>query len=59
MTQIIHLQMRFEAIKSLCKRMKCESSIIDENIHFAVVALLNNENLLHQFCEACENFIRM
>ena len=41
--------MRFEAITSLCVRMECKSGIIDESIHFAVVALLNYENLLHHF----------
>jgi hypothetical protein len=43
------LQMRFEAVVCLCERMECESRIIDEDIHFAVVALLNYEKLLRHF----------
>jgi hypothetical protein len=55
-TQIIHLQMRFEAVGCLCERMECESRIIDEDIHFAVVALLNYENLLRHFVKRVNIF---
>lgn len=41
--------MRLEAVGRLCEWMECESRIINENIHFAVVAFLNYENLLHHF----------
>ena len=56
MTQIIYLQMRFIPITSFRERMECESGIIDENIHFTVVALLNYENLLHHFVKRVNFF---
>lgn len=40
-TQIIHLQMRLEIIARSRKRMERHAGIINENIHFAVVALWN------------------
>lgn len=55
-TQIIHLQMCFIAVGCLCERVECDASIIDENIHFTVVALLNYENLLHHFAKRVKIF---
>lgn len=39
MAEVIDLQVSFEAIGGFCERMKCNTGVIYENIHFRVVAL--------------------
>lgn len=46
MSEIIHLQMRLEIIRCPHERVERYAGIINENIHFGIVALWNyTENL--------------
>lgn len=44
--------MRLEIIRCSHERMERYAGIINENIHFAVVALWNYKNLWHRFSRA-------